>query len=172
MQTQPLFLDKPLQFGGEEKLAGMLTKLSDNIDNWPQEIIQEAYKQCPYLSEFTPAVVLDKVDEERGYAFGSIEIRPKSAMTVEERNESGLGVAHIPLIVKEQMLSPMDVFLCGKKYFHLTESRIREALFRPEPFDAARLRPYDPALINDLQPLFRIIHPAHKNFKRFFLKNK
>jgi hypothetical protein len=155
MDTQQMFLDQPLHFDGAEKLAGMLTRLSDNVDNWQQEIMQEAYKQCPFLSEFTPAVVLDKVDEERGFAFGSVEVRPKSAMTVEERNEAGLGIAHIPVVVKEQMLSPLDVFLCGKKYFHMTEARLREALFRPEPFDAARLRPYDPSLINDLQPPLR-----------------
>jgi hypothetical protein len=155
METQSLFLDQPLQFDGQEKLAGMLTRLSDNVDNWQQEIMQEAYKQCPFLSDFSPTVVLDKVDEERGYAFGSVELRPKTAMTVEERDEAGLGVAHIPIVIKEQMLSPMDVFLAGKKYFHLTEARLREVLFRPEPFDAARLRPYDPALINDLQPPLR-----------------
>jgi hypothetical protein len=155
MDTQPLFLDKPMTFGGEEKLAGMMTRMSDNVDNWQQEIMQAAYKQCPCLSEFTPSVVLDKIDEERGYAFGSIEVRPKSAMTVEERKESGLGVAHIPIIIKEQMLSPFDIFLSGKKYHHLTEARLREALFRPEPFDVARMRPFDPSLINELQPPLR-----------------
>ena len=59
MESQPLFLDKAMEFSGEEKLAGMLTRMSDNTDRWQQEIIQEAYKQCPYLSEFEPAVVLD-----------------------------------------------------------------------------------------------------------------
>jgi hypothetical protein len=144
-----------MTFGGEEKLAGMQTRMSDNVDNWQQEIMQAAYKQCPYLSEFTPAVVLDKIDEERGFAFGSIEVRPKSSMTVDERKESGLGSAHIPIVIKEQMLSQFDVFLSGKKYHHLTEARLREALFRPEPFDVARMRPFDPSLINELQPPLR-----------------
>lgn len=155
MSTQPLFLDAPLSFEGEEKIAGMLTRLGDNVDNWQQEIVQEAYKQLPYLSDFEVHVILDKVDEERGYAFGSIEVSPKSSMTVEELNDSGLSKVHIPIVVKEQMLSPLDVFLCGKKYSHLTEARLREALFRAETFDAARSRPHDPSLVHDLQPPLR-----------------
>lgn len=155
MNTQPLFLDAPLSFGGEEKLAGMLTRLGDNVDNWQQEIVQEAYKQLPFLSDFEVHVIIDKVDEERGYAFGSIEVSPKSAMTVEEMNGAGLSKAHIPLVVKEQMLSPLDIFLSGKKYYRLTEARLREALFRAETFDAARTRPYDPSLVHDLQPPIR-----------------
>src|SRR6185369_5365364 len=117
MTAQPLFLDIPLKFDGEEKLAGMLTRLGDNVDNWNQEIMQEAYKQLPYLSGFEVHVMINKVDEERGYAFGSLEVRQKTAMTVEELKESGgIEKVHIPIIVKEQMLSPFDVFLTGKKY--------------------------------------------------------
>jgi hypothetical protein len=152
MSTEALFLDAPLQFHGEEKLAGMLTRLGDNVDNWHQEIMQEAYKQLPYLSSYDTHVILDKVDEERGFSFGSLEVRPKTAMTVEEMQSSGLDKVHIPIVVKEQMLSPLDVFLSGKKYFHLTEAKLREMLIRPDTFDVARLRPYDPSLVQDLQP--------------------
>ena len=155
MNTQPLFLDEPIRFDGEEKLAGMLTRLGDNVDNWPQEIIQQAYKQLPYLSDYETHVVLDQQDEERGFAFGSIQISPKSAMTAEESESAGLQKAHIPVIIKEQMMSPLDVFLSGKKYHHLTEGRLREALYRPESFDVARTRPPDPSLINDLHPPIR-----------------
>jgi hypothetical protein len=150
-----LFLDSPLQFDGAEKYAGMLTRLGDNVDNWQQEIMQEAYKQLPYLSDYDTHVVLDKVDEERGYAFGSLEIRPKTAMTVEEMQTSGMDKVHVPIVVKEQMLSPLDIFIAGKKYFHLTESKLREMLIRPEAFDVARLRPYDPSMVQDLQPPLR-----------------
>lgn len=155
MSTESLFLDSPVSFEGAEKFAGMLTRLGDNVDNWHQEIMQEAYKQLPYLSSYDAHVILDKVDEERGYAFGSIELRPKTAMTVEEMQTSGLDKVHVPLVVKEQMLSPLDIFIAGKKYYHLTESKLREMLIRPETFDVARLRPYDPSMVNDLQPPLR-----------------
>jgi hypothetical protein len=155
MSAQSLFLDAPLKFEGAEKYAGMLTRLGDNVDNWHQEITQAAYKQLPYLSQYDVHVLIDKQDEERGYAFGSIEVRPKTAMTVEEMRESGLEKAHLPFVVSEQMLSPLDVFLSGRKYYHLTESRLREMLIRPDTFDVTRLRPYDPSLVHDLQPPLR-----------------
>lgn len=154
MQTQPLFLDQPLRFGsdGEEKLAGTQTRLGDNVDNWPQEITQEAYKQLPYLSDFEPHIILDKIDEQKGTAWGSIEVRPKTAMTVEEMQVSPIEKVHIPIIVQDQMLYPFDVFLNGKKYDHLTEGRLRAALFRPEPMDVPRQRPPEPALTHELYP--------------------
>jgi hypothetical protein len=152
MDFQPLFIDHALSFPGEEKVAGTLTRLSDNTDLWSQEIIQEAYKQLPYLSQFEPSVVLDKVDEERGYAHGSIVVQPKTAMTVDEQEKTPVGKIHIPLFVRDQMLAPLDIFLKGSRYQHLTEGRLRAALFRPETFDAVRRKPLEPSIINELQP--------------------
>jgi hypothetical protein len=152
MYTQPLFLDHELQFQGEEKLAGTLTRLSDNTDMWSQEIMQEAYKQLPYLSHFEASVALDKVDEERGYAHGSIVVQPKTALTVEEQDRSPVEKVHIPIFVRDQMLAPLDIFLKGKRYQHITEGRLRASLFRPEMFDAVRRRPLEPSIINELRP--------------------
>ena len=150
MDTQPLFLDHELSF--PEKLAGTLTRLSDNTDLWSQEIMQEAYKQLPYLSQFEASVALDKVDEERGYAHGSVVVQPKTAMTVEEQEKSPLEKVHIPIFIRDQMLAPLDIFLKGQRYQHLTEGRLRGALFRPEAFDAVRRKPLEPSIINELRP--------------------
>lgn len=155
METQPLFLDNELHFDGEEKYAGMLTRMGDNVDEWPQEITQEAYKQIPYLSDFEVNVVLDKVDEQKGFAYGSIDLRPKSAMNQEEQQHSPLEKVHVPIVVKDNMLHPMDIFLVGKQFAHLTEGRLRSALFRPEEFDVPRTRPFDPSLVHDLHPPIR-----------------
>ena len=111
MDTQPLFLDSVLKIDGEEKLAGMLTRLGDNTDMWPQEVMQESYKQLPWLSNFEVNVILDKVDEERGFAFGSLQITPKTAMTMEEQEESPLVKVNVPLVVRDQQLAPLDVFV-------------------------------------------------------------
>ena len=153
--SSQLFLDGALRFDGEEKLAGTLTRMGDNVDNWPQEITQEAYKQLPYLSDFETNIVLDKVDEQKGFAYGSIEVRPKTAMTMEEQQTSEMDKVHIPIVVKDNMMSPLDVFMSGKKFQHLTEGRLRSALFRPEMMDSARTRPYDPSMVHDLQPPIR-----------------
>jgi len=154
MNTQPLFLDQPLQFD-QAKLAGMLTRLNDNVDMWPKQIMEEAYKQIPYLSHFMTDIVLDKVDEEKGYAFGSIVVSPRTEMGVEERVEAELSKGHIPIIVKEQQLYPLDVLLVGRHYMPLTEQRIRESLFRHDTFDAPRDRPPDYSLVNELYPPLR-----------------
>jgi hypothetical protein len=155
METQPLFLDHELHFDGEEKHAGTLTRLGDNVDEWSQEITQEAYKQLPYLSDFEVNVILDKVDEQKGFAYGSIEVRPKSAMSLEEQSKSPLTKMHVPIVVKDNMLHPLDIFLTDKGFGHLTEGRLRSALFRPEEFDVPRTRPYDPSLVHDLYPPIR-----------------
>lgn len=152
MDTQPLFLDSPLTFEGADKYAGMMTRLGDSTDMWPQEIMQEAYKQLPYISDFEVNVILDKVDEERGYAFGSLEVRPKTAMNPDELEVSPLQKVNIPVVVRDHQLAPLDIFMKGKGYQHLTEGRLRTALLRPDMFDAARKRPPDPHLHNDLRP--------------------
>jgi hypothetical protein len=151
MDTHNLFLDNQL-FPEKSKTAGTLSRMGDNVDLWPQEIMQEAYKQVPCLSDFDVNVTLDKVDEERGFAFGSLDIRPKTDMTQEEQEVSPIKKIHIPVLIKEQMLCPLDVFVHGKKYEYLTEGRLRAALFRPDVMDAPRERPPDPGLINQLQP--------------------
>lgn len=153
--TQPIFLDNPqemLQFDGAEKYAGMVTPLGDNSENWPREIMSEAYRQVPYLSEFSADIGLDRIVEEDGYAFGSIVVRSPSHMTSKEEGDRPLPTVHIPVIVRDTKLDPLDVFAKGKQYFHLTEGRFREALFRPDVFDAARERPWEPNMYADLQP--------------------
>lgn len=152
METQSLFLDKKLSFLGTEKVAGMLTKLNDNSEMWAQEISREAYNRLPYLSNYEASVVLDKVDDERGYAFGSIEVQPRSDMGTSEAKKSGLKKAHIPIIIKNNMLYPFDVLMSGKDYKYLTEDNLNKCLFRPETFDAVRDRPAEYGLANDLLP--------------------
>jgi hypothetical protein len=149
MSAEPLFLDKGLEF--MEKRAGTLTRLGDNVDHWPQEVMQEAYKRLPFLSSFEINVIFDKQDEERGYAFGSIEVRPKSDMPPSQRRQA-LSKVHIPLVVKEQQLYPLDIFIHGKRYNHLTEGRLRAVLFRPEMFDTPAKPPPGATFGNELTP--------------------
>lgn len=150
MHTQPLFLDKPLTFS--EKNAGALTPMGDNSEMWPQEVVDEAYRQLPFLSDFDVHAVVDRVDEERGYAMGSIEVRPVSRQTVTEMEQAPVKGIQIPFIVREKKMAPLDIFIDGKSYHHLTEGRVRSSLFRPDIFDTARDRPPEPSLYADLQP--------------------
>lgn len=153
MIHEPMFLDTPLF--ENEKTAGTLARMGDNVDRWPMEVTQEAFKRLPYLTEFEVNAIVDKVDEGRGHAFGSVEVRTKTNLNPQEQKAEGVKKVHIPIIIKDNMLAPFDVFINGKKYEHLTESRLRAALFRAAQFDGVRDRPYEPSLMQDLNPPFR-----------------
>jgi hypothetical protein len=148
MSSQPLFLDSPVEF---EKTGGMKTRLSDDPDSWEQEILGEAYKQLPFLGTFDVHVVLDKLDEERGYGFGSIEVRPKSDLPAETKRRR-LSMIHVPLVIKDHTLQPLDIFIRGKRYSRLSEPRVRAALFRPDTFDSHQERPAENTFGNELMP--------------------
>lgn len=149
MDAQPLFLDTSLDFG---KTAGIHHKLSDSVDMWPTEITQEAYKRLPYLSGYETNVIIDKMDEERGYAFGSIEINNKTDMTAGERRVYGLRKAHIPVVIKDQVLGPLDIFISEGKFRRLNEEDLRKELFRADLSDAVREKPPEQLLLNDITP--------------------
>jgi len=151
--TTPLFLDAKLQIDGAEKYAGLLTPMSDNQDRWPQEVMEEAYRQLPYLSDFAVHVSMDRADEERGYALGSIEVQSNTQQTPDEMERLGTTkTVQIPFVVREKKLAPLDIFLSNGKYHHLVEGRLRAAMFRGDTFDAVRDRPPEPNLYTDLQP--------------------
>ncbi len=146
-----LFLDRThvLKF---EKLA-MPTKLSDTPDAWQREAAAEVYKQLPYIADYAVNVILERVDAERGFAFGGAHISPKSESPMKEQKE--LPHAVIPLIIKERMLAPLDVFMDGESVFPLTEERLREKLFRTDTFETSTRKPSDRGMIDQLYPPMR-----------------
>jgi len=156
MSSQSLFLDDQLDFG-PEKTAGSTTRMSDNSALWPQEILGEAYKRLPFLGNFEVNVELDKIDEERGYGFGSLEVRTVTDLPAEDRRKK-LRMIHIPILIKEQILQPLDVFVHGKRYGHLTEARLRAVLFRPDAFDSSQDVPPDMPFGQDLMPPAQGMH--------------
>lgn len=154
MRNQPLFLDRPLKIDGAEKYAGLLTPLSDNASLWPQEVLQESYRQLPYLSDFQVHANIDRVDEERGFGLGSLEVTSPTQQTPAELDQSigNIQTIQIPFVIREKKMAPLDLFMSNGKYMHLTEGRLRAAMFRGDTFDAVRERPPEPSLYTDLQP--------------------
>ncbi len=143
-----LFLDHvhKLSF---EKIA-MPVKLSDDPSAWQREVASEIYKQLPYLGEYAVNVVLDRVDAERGYAYGQAKITNKSEAPAPEQEE--LPEVVIPIIVKERLMAPLDVFMDGKGVFPLSESRLREHLFRANTFETSTRKPTDKGMTDQLYP--------------------
>lgn len=148
-----LFLDKLPELDNDfRKEAGFASRLSENVENWPQELTSELYKQLPFLSDYEVSVNLDKAEPQRGFAFGYADISNKTERPEIEHTDAGLPHIRIPLVVQERAVKPFSVFLDGEKVMPLSEERVREVLFNPGTFDLSTTQPKDPSLVEQLQP--------------------
>jgi hypothetical protein len=151
-----LFLDDP---NGLEKFSQALTRLSENPDDWQAEIINELYRQAPYVGDFEPNLVMNELDPERRYATGSVELTSRTAVNPRDDKTpaklQGTKRILIPVVVKDGKMFPLDVFIHNGKAQPLTEARLRRAMFRPELFEAAAKRPGDQDVMNVLYPPYR-----------------
>lgn len=150
-----LYVNTELKF---EKL-GMEVRLSEDPNDWPQQVLDELYRQAPYVSDFAPRVVLPTVDGDRRYGLGQVELTNKQA--INPRDDStpevlkGGRKANIPVIVQDGRLKPLDVLISDGKVELLTIERLRRAMFRPHLFEAIRERPGDMSMIEQLYPPHR-----------------
>lgn len=155
-QMEPLFHESTLQL---EKISAEVT-LPDDPNQWPTEILQELYKQVPYIADFQPDIIMDRVDAEKRYGFGHVEISNKTE--IQESPDSPVaqaaGIRHvrIPIIIREGKLLAFDVIVTDtQKILPLTERRLRQALFRPQLFDVTSRTPGDQSMISQLYPPYR-----------------
>lgn len=150
-----LFLDQRLTF---EKL-GMEARLSEDANDWPQQILDELYRQAPYTSDYAPRVVLRDVDSDRRYGLGQIELLNKMAINPRDDDTptvaKGRQKALVPIVIQDGRMKPLDLMLYDGKVEPLTDERLRKALFRPNLFEAIRERPGDMSLIEQLYPPHR-----------------
>jgi len=148
-----LFLDDP---NGLPKIAAAFTRLSENADEWTAEILNELYRQSPFIGDFEPKLVMNELDPERRYAMGSVELRSKQAVNPRDDKSVMMGQGAkqvlIPLVVRDGKMSPLDVFIHNGKAQPLTEKRLQRAMFRPEMFEAAAKRPGDQDMMSTLYP--------------------
>lgn len=144
-----LYLDDPKK---TEKTAGLVARLSDESDNWPQELSSELYKQLPYLSDYEVHIDLERVDPQRGFGHGFADISNVTERPEVEHGEAGLPHIRIPIIIQDRALKTLATFMDGESVMPLNEDRIREALFQPATFDLSNSEPRDPSLVNDLMP--------------------
>jgi len=85
-----------------------LTKLDNDVNMWPEEIIQKFHERVPQAAGMNSMVKFIKKDDENGTATGSIVVNsPSAGMTV-------------PLIIKEFTLYPLDVMTAKGKVLPLT----------------------------------------------------
>ena len=85
------------------------TKLSDNTNEWPQEISAMITEHLPRDLGLTAGVVFQKIEPEKGYALGTAIVR-------QEQSERQVGV---PVIVKAWHVAPFDMFFQAERTFPL-----------------------------------------------------
>lgn len=148
-----LFINPALTF---EKTSGEAT-LPEDPNAWSNEVLQELYKQVPYIADFEPHIVMEKVEAEKGYGFGHVEVINKTEIqqgtTPQAMDAAGVKQAKIPIIVKNRRLQPFDVMITEDGIvMPLTEQRLRQAIFRPSAFDITGKGPGDQSMIGQLYP--------------------
>lgn len=156
---QPLFIQPHLEF---EKTAAEID-LPEDPNSWAKEVLDELYKQVPYIADFKPHVVMTKVDAERAYGFGHIEISNQSEAQIgtdpKAITAAGIRTVRVPIVIREGKLSPFDLIVTdASKVIPLTESRLRQSLFRPQMFDVTSQTPGDQSMIGQLYPPYRQSH--------------
>lgn len=122
-----------------EKIA--YANLSPNAQEWVHDITKIMYDKAPYVTQFSTRIKLDRVDEQKGYGYGTIKVGD----TID-----------IPLIIKNFELQALDVFLHNGEFFPLSERRIEEILFNPEVFG----KPTDASGAGD-QSIYPSNYPPH-----------
>jgi len=103
-----LFIDTP------EMYDASLHKLSNDIESWPEDIIQKIKERVPKVAGMNSMVKFMKKDEENGTATGSVIINSPEKTVI------------VPIIVKDFMLYPMDIMIAKQKLIP----------FNPDYFDA------------------------------------
>ncbi len=148
---QPLFLDRVVK--QEFQKIAMPVRLSESPEAWQRDIAGEIYKQLPFLGEYAVNVILDKVDAQRGYGFGSAMITNRTDAPMPDRSD--MPVLRVPIIIRDYMMAPLDIFMDESGVFPLTESRVREKLFNANTFELSTRKPSDKGLVDNLYPPMR-----------------
>ncbi len=151
-----LFIQPVVQL---EKTAAEVD-LPEDPNAWPKEILDELFKQVPYIADFRPHVVMTRVDGERGYGFGHVEISNQSEVQLgtdpAALAAAGVRTVRLPVVIKDGKLSPFDLLVNdASKVVPLTEARLRQAIFRPQTFDVTSQTPGDQSMIGQLYPPYR-----------------
>lgn len=144
--------DHPELVKAFSKEAGYVARLSDEPQNWAQEATSEMLRRHPWLSDYEISPTVDKMDPEKGFAFGFLDISNRTERPEQEHEEAGIPHIRIPMIVEDHQLRPFSVFMDGDRVMPMNEDRVRETLFNPQAFDLSTIPPADPSLIEQWMP--------------------
>ena len=97
-----LFIDSP------EMQDVSMHQLGSDIESWPEEVVQKLKERVPKSAGMSTVVKFMKKDDENGVATGSVVISTAEKSAV------------VPLVIKDFMLYPLDVFIADSKLLPLT----------------------------------------------------
>lgn len=101
-----------------------LSQLSNEMEVWPEEIIQKFKERIPESTDLNIMVKFMKKDEENGTATGSIIVNGADRAAV------------IPIIIKDFMLFPLDVMIAKGRLLPLTPTFFASIFQKGEIFQA------------------------------------
>lgn len=148
------FFFQPLEF---EKTSE--TKVSQSSANWEEDILQKLSEEKPFVLEGTDFIIKFKeIDNERGYAFGSIVVvnKPEGADIMNAGGYNGYGPtatieapsnrdsakhAFIPVIIKNRKLSDFDIFIVDGQPHSLSERNFYRHMYDHDTFSNALQSP-------------------------------
>lgn len=90
-------------------------KLSENSENWSDEIYDQAVKQLPTLAAQKMFVDLDIADDIRGFGKGELIVNGKFT---------------VPFFISEFMLSPLDLVVQNNKVYSASKKRLMELVLQ------------------------------------------
>lgn len=155
MAGMDLFLPKhDLSF---EKAAAI--DVDEDPANWTRQIMAELYKTIPDIAEYMATVVFHKKDDKQGYALAGVLVENGTDSALAATRVGGNKPVRvvIPVIIRQYQLMPMDLLIGPKgQIFPLTPDRLREALFKPDSFEALTHDWGDASLYNLFYPPGRL----------------
>jgi hypothetical protein len=155
---EPLFHRLPTEEDlFSEKIAAMvLAKMPDDEKKWPAQIHSELLRALPYIAQYDPEIVIDRLEAEAGAALGYAQVRNRSAARPQDNAGKGGNVIRIPIIVQDRRLQPFLVFEAGGETYPLTEDRVEQAMLNPNLFDTDAQRvPSSPSLVDAMYPPYQ-----------------
>ena len=127
-----LFLDQEPLFKTAQAVG---TPLPEDAATWPQQILEELHKQCPFLGIYEVDTHIEKINPTQSTALGFFIVRPNVTKETVPK-EQPLPEVKIPIIVNDRLLSPFDIMVGpSDDFMPLSENRVKQILEYASPME-------------------------------------
>ena len=154
--SEPLIVEAPSLDSFFDKVAG-ISRVPDDAEKWPAHVRSELLRTHPYLSKFDVSIVIDKKDDESGYAMGYAMIRNLTSRNVPASEvEGSKNYVRVPIMIKDRQLEKFKTFELGGGVYPLSKSRVEQSMVDTSIFDGPAEAPKrTKSLANDIFPPYQ-----------------